>query len=764
MKKTLVLIIHVLSILAFVAGFSAIYINNTGDSGITWVSAGDYSESPQFAAAVNSDIEKLKKLALYTDVFGEVSDIAEGEDPGVVSANSPDGPMIYTTSDLLRYAESFGWSIDLETGQTKTSRNASPDAENFDIRVLDKKYDPGYIENLEPGPSQGVMSIKELSIDAVRVLSSYIALHREFEDTASNFSYILYYPGVNEECVIISNTDLRSDSILALPVYVHAQGLSETVSTDIEPAPAAAVYKPLDKDDTEAADFYELTVGIDTAYPYSDRYLAAAVEFKKQANMAYTWIAVAVLGFVLAVITLIFILRDEALRDTEKQLFDRLPVEAFVCLMAALSILFYIIFKQTLCRVMEAMAPFPQQQYWRTVAKTLIVYGLSVLILGSCIRRYRAGTLYKTSLFNRLELSIEDYLLDSGTAGSLLLKYTAFAGINIFLAVEAYRRYSQRMVNSRNILAAGLCITVIIILDLLCYGRLFRGAKQREKIDGALKSISEGGTNVNLSEEEFTGPELETAKSINNISVGLTSAVSDQVKSERLKADLITNVSHDIKTPLTSIISYVGLLKRENIDNEKAAEYIDILERKSQRLKNLTEDLVEASKASSGNIRIDFTKLDIVELSEQAAAEFEDKFSAKSLEFCLTRPETPVFVNADGRHLWRVFENLFNNASKYSLEGTRVYGDVGTDGENAFFTIKNVSAMKLNISPEELTERFVRGDISRTTEGSGLGLSIAKSLASLMGGELKIEIDGDLYKATVNLPVYKEPEDENKTY
>lgn len=764
MKKTVVLIIHVLSILAFVAGFSAIYINNTGNSGITWVNSGDYSESPQFAAAVDSDIEKLKKLALYTDVFGDIEEIEFGEGWGIVSANTPDGTVEYSISDLIGYAESFGWSIDLESGLTKNVKNVQTDAENFDIRVLDKKYDPGYVESLEPGPSQGVMSIKELSVEALKILSDYIILHREFEDTASNFSYILYYPGINDECVIISNTDLGNDLILGLPKYVHASGNKEEIRTNISPAPASAVYKPVDRNDADSAEFYELTVGIDTSYPYTDRYSKAAADFSRKTNMAYTWIAIAVLGFVLAAATLTFILRDAAAEDSSRHLFDRLPVEAFICIMAALSVIFYYVFKLTLCRVVEAMAPFPQQQYWRDTAKTLIVYGLSVLILGSCLRRYRAGTLYSGSLFNRLELAIEDYLLNSSAAGSLLLKFTVFAGINIFLAVEAYRRYTQRMTDSRNILVSSLCITGIIILDILCYGKLFRVDRQREKIDGALKNISEGGTDIKLKEEEFTGHELDTAKSINNISVGLMSAVSDQVKSERLKADLITNVSHDIKTPLTSIINYVGLLKRENIDNPKANEYIEILERKSERLRNLTEDLVEASKASSGNIRIDITKLDIVELSEQAAAEFEDKFSARKLEFCLTKPEAPVFVNADGRHLWRVFENLFNNASKYSLEGTRVYGDVGCTEENAFFTIKNISAMKLNISPEELTERFVRGDVSRTTEGSGLGLSIAKSLASLMGGELVIEIDGDLYKATVLLPVYKESENENQTY
>lgn len=299
-------------------------------------------------------------------------------------------------------------------------------------------------------------------------------------------------------------------------------------------------------------------------------------------------------------------------------------------------------------------------------------------------------------------------------------------------------------------------LVLLLIIDLVVFMRIYRQDRQREDIGTALKAISEGGTETEISEEDFSGRELEVVKDINNISQGLRKALNEQVKAERLRADLITNVSHDIRTPLTSIINYVDLIKRENIQNQKVRDYVDILDKKSERLKNLTEDLLEASKASSGNVKLDMQKIDLVELAMQAGAEFEDKFAARELELCLDTPETPVYILADGRHLWRVLENLYNNAAKYAMEKTRIYADVIAGEEENIFTIKNISREKLNISPDELTERFVRGDESRHTEGSGLGLSIAKSLTNLMGGKLEIVIDGDLYKANIHFPVYDE--------
>ena len=236
---------------------------------------------------------------------------------------------------------------------------------------------------------------------------------------------------------------------------------------------------------------------------------------------------------------------------------------------------------------------------------------------------------------------------------------------------------------------------------------------------------------------------------LNDIGTGLQKAVEKSVKSERLKTDLITNVSHDIKTPLTSIINYVDILKRSNIEDPKIQGYLEILEAKAQRLKTLTEDVVEASKVSSGNINLQLMDVNLVEMMNQTTGEFAEKFEHKNLELIQTLPNEPAIIHVDGRRMWRVLENLYNNAAKYAMPGTRIYADLRTDKDEVIFSLKNVSEYPLNFSADELTERFIRGDISRSTEGSGLGLSIAKSLVQMQGGKLELYLDGDLFKATV---------------
>ena len=221
------------------------------------------------------------------------------------------------------------------------------------------------------------------------------------------------------------------------------------------------------------------------------------------------------------------------------------------------------------------------------------------------------------------------------------------------------------------------------------------------------------------------------------------------MKSERLKTELITNVSHDIKTPLTSIINYIDLLKKENIQGEKANEYLNILDNKSQRLKKLTEDLVEASKASSGSIKLNLEKLNVNELIKQVSGEFEDKFKANNLQEIITLPEKDIFIEADSRYMYRILENMYSNISKYAMEGTRVYVDIEEKDNKVLIQLKNVSSQKLNISADELMQRFVRGEASRNTEGSGLGLSIARSLTELQQGKFNIYLDGDLFKVTI---------------
>lgn len=274
---------------------------------------------------------------------------------------------------------------------------------------------------------------------------------------------------------------------------------------------------------------------------------------------------------------------------------------------------------------------------------------------------------------------------------------------------------------------------------------------ERMQIQRALDAIAEGALDTKLDVNDFHGQERQMAESVNRISIGLQEAVTKNTKNERMKADLITNVSHDIKTPLTSIVNYVDLLKREKLENSNIRNYVRIIDEKSQRLKQLSEDLVEASKISSGNVSLDMQKIDFVELIYQTGGEYNERFEERKLTVVTKLPKEPIYIIADGRQLHRAIENLYTNAAKYALEETRIYVEINLHEEEAIFTMKNIS--KTSISSEyqgDLTERFVRGEVSRTTEGSGLGLSIAKNLTTLMGGKFEIKAEGDLFIATLS--------------
>jgi len=242
------------------------------------------------------------------------------------------------------------------------------------------------------------------------------------------------------------------------------------------------------------------------------------------------------------------------------------------------------------------------------------------------------------------------------------------------------------------------------------------------------------------------------AKSLNNIKEGFKVAVEEEVKSQNMKTQLISNVSHDLKTPLTSIITYVDLLKDENLDQETRHQYIDILDQKAKRLKSLIDDLFEASKASSGNLELHFEEVDAVALLRQTLGEMEESIKDSALQMRLNLPEGKVICELDGKRTYRVFENIISNILKYSLPGTRVYIEVKEDEKKVCLTFKNIAAYEMNFDPAEITERFTRGDKSRTNEGSGLGLAIAKSLVELQKGSLDIGIDGDLFKLVVTFP------------
>lgn len=325
-----------------------------------------------------------------------------------------------------------------------------------------------------------------------------------------------------------------------------------------------------------------------------------------------------------------------------------------------------------------------------------------------------------------------------------------------------------------------LVITIFIAAQLLCFLVLFQSPflylfscvflitllvlnllkfyVDVTKVIQSTHDIVNGDLNTQIPYENLTEPVNQLAMDINNIRTGLSNAVEEQIKSERLKTELITNVSHDIKTPLTSIINYVDLLNKQDIPDETTQKYLKVLTEKSWRLKNLIEDLVEASKASAGAIQMHPEKLNFNELVKQAIGEYEDRLLEHALEPVLDFEAESLYIYADGRSTFRIIENLLSNVCKYALSKTRVYIRLEKRPTSIQLEIKNISANKLGMRSDELIERFVRGDISRNTEGSGLGLSITNSLTTLQKGTFELKIDGDLLKAIVNLPIYQETE------
>ena len=322
-------------------------------------------------------------------------------------------------------------------------------------------------------------------------------------------------------------------------------------------------------------------------------------------------------------------------------------------------------------------------------------------------------------------------------AAVVFLAYTAFN----FVAFTDVGRYNGGFVLMWFLVQAGA-------LALACWWSI-----SFQRLCLGTRAMAEGDLDNRVDTHRMPHDLQLHGEDLNNISMGLSAAVDEKMKSERFKAELITNVSHDLKTPLTSIINYVNLLRSTQQTDPKALEYIEVLDRKSQRLKKLTEDLVEASKASTGVLKVEREKIGMEQLVDQALGEWEEKLTARNLTVVKMLPEGETWVYADGRHLWRVVDNLLSNCSKYAMEGTRIYVELTRGKGKATLAVKNISREAITVPAERLVERFVRGEESRNTEGSGLGLSIARSLTELQGGDFQVTADGDLFKATVTLPL-----------
>lgn len=492
-------------------------------------------------------------------------------------------------------------------------------------------------------------------------------------------------------------------------------------------------------------------IGVDTSYPVKDVYVQGMNGYSRYVPYYRQLIGVA--GICLALYLALYAyltVKEGNVKDGEGRVrvelkgIDHIPTE--IAVLGTILLLGGIIV--SLVYVFGSMSFAYYYELWFKVAGAAVVLVCELLFTCfyySMVRRLKADNLWKESLTCKIIAGSKTTVWKVYDNGNVIIKtwvpYLVFLLVNLIL-----------------ILLGRAGAAVAVCLDLAFGVLVYRNTKDRQRIVKGIEKIKEGDFHYKVDEDNLHGDNLVLAQAVNSIGEGIRTAVETSMKDERLKADLITNVSHDIKTPLTSIINYVDLIKRENIGDEKVRGYVEVLDTKSQRLKQLTDDLVEASKISSGNIALQWEKINLVELVNQTLGEFSEKFELKRLVPVMNTTDNSMYIEADSRRIWRVMENLFNNISKYALEGTRVYLDMKdfTDGEgvrHVEFSVKNISAQPLNIRAEELTERFIRGDVARSTEGSGLGLSIAKNLTEVQKGKFEIRLDGDLFKVVMTFPL-----------
>lgn len=476
----------------------------------------------------------------------------------------------------------------------------------------------------------------------------------------------------------------------------------------------------------------EVVITIDSTYPESDTLQLDSYYFEQYSTWGDVLIICLILSAVIALLTLIMsgIQAGRLMGDNELHngFSYKLPTEVVLAFLILDPIL---------------MAGFGINYLYMGYAD---LFGAALIVLGELamagiflwaylelIRKAKGRTLWKSSFCCTILSLCKNVYLARKTSGRIIITFIVLILGNLFLVVSM----------------DGFGLFLALVADSLLLLYMVRENAGRQVIQDGLARIASGDLDFKIDTRNLPGSTREMAEAVNHVGDGLQSAVKETLKSERLKADLITNVSHDIKTPLTSIINYVDLLKRADIQDPDVQGYIKVLDSKSQRLKQLTEDLVEASKISSGNVVLDMQPIRLDELIRQTNGEFAEKFAARDLKLVCRMSEDAVLIKADGRRMWRVVENLYNNIAKYAMPGSRVYVDLQKIGCRVIFVVKNISEYPLNIKAEELTERFIRGDVSRSTEGSGLGLSIAQNLVVLQKGTFDIYLDGDLFKVTI---------------
>lgn len=552
-----------------------------------------------------------------------------------------------------------------------------------------------------------------------KAYSSYAQLEQNLEKIFKEKAYAVVYPELSECVTNIPGADLQ--------VWNHT--IDQSFDT---------------KD-------FVFAVSVDTKFSVADSMADEAENYETYSKLMFLMLAGAIFGSVLWLIGMVWLTVTAGRKPKDEEIhlngFDRWYTE-----IAAGTVIGIWLAGTIISGTLIANSSLGYSHVVVTVIVICLIcgtYTMAWFLIGylSLVRRIKAGTLWKNSLIRKVLKWIGKCSGKLADFARVFSRNTA-EKIKVLLVGGAFL-FLQFLIIGCVFSGAGVFLLALMAVDVAVMIFAIRKADGLDLIMDGLKKISDGELQYKIKTDTLTGKQKVMAEYINNIGSGLDAAVENSLKKERMQTELITNVSHDLKTPLTSIINYVDLMKRENPTDPKIQEYLRILDEKSQRLKVLTEDVVEASKASTGNIKLEMNDIDFVEMVQQVIGEFEEKFQEKNLTMMVHFTDEPSIIYADGQRMWRVLENVFGNVVKYAMEGTRVYAEISNRNKKVTFSLKNISAQPLNISADELTERFIRGDVARNTEGSGLGLSIAKSLTELQGGEFKLYLDGDLFKVMI---------------
>ena len=501
---------------------------------------------------------------------------------------------------------------------------------------------------------------------------------------------------------------------------------------------------------------YEITLYIPKTYPVKN-YCAFVMSIVNFAiDNCYLPIITGVASIVLMIVIFIYLMcaagHKEGADGITPNWIDKIPFDLYLCIVAVLGI--------TLFFLTDELGYYSDIVFVVGLVVLGIVFILLLLsVLMTFATRAKRGTVLRNTVICMVLILIVKILKAILSLIKKMLAGVCYAFKNL--------KFAYRAVIIGIIIALFEFFTLVFIVEMpwargfwgfvFIFGNLFLATFAVFyiiaffKIRKCIKELSQGNPYAKVDDQYVFGVFKECADDLNSVGEGIQKAVAQSMKSERLKTELITNVSHDLKTPLTSIVNYIDILSKEDIQPAEAKEHVEVLVRQSQRMKKLIDDLIEASKASTGSTNVELTRSDVSMLLSQSVVEYEDKFADSDLTVKLSLPEKELVASLDGKLMWRVFDNVLGNICKYAQPGTRVYIGAVEKGDDIFVSFKNISRYELNITSDELMERFVRGDSSRSTEGSGLGLSIARSLCDLQNAALDIDIDGDLFKVGITV-------------